>query len=128
MVLDQSPVSLSWAELDVEHHSVTYADPLTPRWVRAWVRFPETELQPMCEVVAWTDRAARDTGIDEDRMDVGIRYRQLATGWLLVFSRGLFVVAVILRSTGGGVHVFPVCSERGLLRPVLGRSMSCGTL
>ena len=59
VVLDQSPVSLSWVELDVEHHPVTFADPLTPRWVRAWVRFPETVLRPTCEVVAWTDRAVQ---------------------------------------------------------------------
>lgn len=56
-VLRPVPVSLTPAELDLEHHPVTEAPALMP--ARAWVRFHEATIRPDCEVIAWTDRAVQ---------------------------------------------------------------------
>ncbi|NNC14081.1 hypothetical protein HII28_19660 [Planctomonas sp. JC2975] len=51
------PVSLTEAELDLEHNRVTHAD--EPIKVRAFVRFHEAVIRPRAEAVAWTPRAVK---------------------------------------------------------------------
>ncbi|MHA6695604.1 hypothetical protein [Homoserinimonas sp. A520] len=51
------PISLSDAELDLEHHPPRRAAQPIP--VRAWVRFPENAIQPDAEAIAWTDKAVQ---------------------------------------------------------------------
>ena len=51
------PISLTSAELDLEHNTVT--EPATPIAVRAFVRFQEAVIHPECEAIAWTARAVK---------------------------------------------------------------------
>jgi hypothetical protein len=51
------PISLTDAELDLEHRRVIV--PKSPVNVRAFVRFYEAVIRPDCEAIAWTDRAVK---------------------------------------------------------------------
>jgi hypothetical protein len=57
ILIRAQPISLTDAELDLDHHPVH--TPEEPRPVRAWLRFPETVIQPECEAIAWTDQAVQ---------------------------------------------------------------------
>ncbi|GAB3615439.1 hypothetical protein [Humibacter ginsengisoli] len=51
------PISLTDAELDLEHARVVEADSPIP--VRAFVRFHEAVIRPEGEAIAWTPRAVK---------------------------------------------------------------------
>ena len=51
------PISLTEAELDLEHNRVVEATAPIP--VRAFVRFHEAVIRPQAEAVAWTSRAVK---------------------------------------------------------------------
>ena len=56
-VIRPMPRSLSEAELDLEHNSVTKAEEPIP--VRAWVTYEAATIRPECEAIAWTPRAVQ---------------------------------------------------------------------
>jgi hypothetical protein len=85
VIVRPTPISLTPAEIDAEHHPIVQAT--KPIRVKAWVRFHEATIHPNAVAVEWNDRAVR--------IEWQMKSGQRQTAWV-------WASAVERRPSGGG--------------------------